>query len=42
LRARFLEGCRKVSARLSWEEPVGQMELLYNELAIARAGKAES
>jgi glycosyltransferase involved in cell wall biosynthesis len=42
LRARLLEGCRKVSARLSWEEPVGQMELLYNELAIARAGKAES
>lgn len=42
LRARLVEGCRKVAAGLGWEEPVRQMETLYNGLAIARAAKAES
>ena len=42
LRSRLLQGCHKVVASLGWEEPVGQLEALYNELAIVRAGKAES
>lgn len=35
LRARLAAGCSEVTARLGWEEPVGEMEILYNRLAIA-------
>jgi glycosyltransferase involved in cell wall biosynthesis len=35
LRARLAAGCSEVTARLGWEEPVGEMEILYNKLAIA-------
>jgi glycosyltransferase involved in cell wall biosynthesis len=34
LHARLAEGCRIVTARLGWEEPVREMEALYNKLAI--------
>ena len=42
LHARLAAGCRTVTARLGWEEPVGEMEELYNKLAIERAKRAES
>ncbi len=34
LHARMAEGCRTVTARLGWEEPVRETEALYNKLAI--------
>ncbi len=34
LHARLAEGCRTVTARLGWEEPVRETEALYNKLAI--------
>jgi glycosyltransferase involved in cell wall biosynthesis len=34
LRARFAAGSKTVTARMGWEEPVREMEALYNELAI--------
>jgi glycosyltransferase involved in cell wall biosynthesis len=34
LRARLVAGCATVTARLGWEEPVREMEALYNKLAI--------
>jgi glycosyltransferase involved in cell wall biosynthesis len=34
LRARLVAGCGTVTARLGWEEPVREMEALYNKLAI--------
>jgi glycosyltransferase involved in cell wall biosynthesis len=33
LHARLVNGCSKVTARLGWEEPVCEMEALYNRLA---------
>jgi glycosyltransferase involved in cell wall biosynthesis len=42
LRARLKEGCRHISAQLGWEEPVREMETLYNSLAIKRAASAKS
>jgi glycosyltransferase involved in cell wall biosynthesis len=42
LRARFTAGCKTVTARLGWDEPVREMETLYNELAIERAHGAKS
>ncbi len=36
LRARLVAGCRAVTAQLGWEAPVGEMEALYNKLAIHR------
>jgi len=42
LHARLAAGCRTVTARLGWEEPVGEMEELYNKLAIKRAERAKS
>ena len=42
LHARLAAGCQEVTASLSWEGPVHEMETLYNELAIQRAAKAES
>ena len=42
LRARLKEGCRRVGAQLGWEEPVREMEALYNSLAIRRDASAES
>jgi glycosyltransferase involved in cell wall biosynthesis len=41
-RARLKEGCRRISAQLGWDEPVREMETLYNRLAIKRAASAES
>jgi glycosyltransferase involved in cell wall biosynthesis len=41
LHARLAAGCSEVTARLGWEEPVGEMEILYNKLAMARRGSAE-
>jgi glycosyltransferase involved in cell wall biosynthesis len=41
LHARLGAGCSEVTARLGWEEPVGEMEILYNKLAMARRGSAE-
>jgi glycosyltransferase involved in cell wall biosynthesis len=41
LRARLIAGCSAVTARLGWEEPVGEMEALYNELAIRSAPSAK-
>jgi glycosyltransferase involved in cell wall biosynthesis len=37
LHARLAAGCSVVTARLGWEEPVREMEALYNELAIKTA-----
>jgi glycosyltransferase involved in cell wall biosynthesis len=34
LRERLAKGCREATARLGWEEPVGEMEAHYNKLAI--------
>jgi glycosyltransferase involved in cell wall biosynthesis len=42
LRGRLVAGCREVAARLGWEEPVREMEALYNRLAIERAPSAKS
>jgi glycosyltransferase involved in cell wall biosynthesis len=42
LRTRLGAGCREVTARLGWEEPVCEMETLYNRLAIQRAQSAKS
>lgn len=42
LRERLSEGCQEVAARLGWEKPVREMEILYNELANANAEKAKS
>ncbi|MGB9467391.1 MAG: glycosyltransferase [Candidatus Acidiferrum sp.] len=41
LHARLAEGCRTVTARLGWEEPVREMETLYNKLAIRTAPSAK-
>jgi glycosyltransferase involved in cell wall biosynthesis len=42
LHARFVAGCKTVTARLGWEEPVREMEALYNKLAIKATYGAES
>jgi glycosyltransferase involved in cell wall biosynthesis len=41
LRARLVAGCGRVTARLGWEEPVGEMETLYNKLAIKSVPSAK-
>jgi glycosyltransferase involved in cell wall biosynthesis len=41
LHARLAAGCSRVTARLGWEEPVREMEALYNELAIKTAPSAK-
>ena len=41
LRARLVAGCSVVTARLGWEEPVGEMETLYNKLAIETVPSAK-
>jgi glycosyltransferase involved in cell wall biosynthesis len=41
LRARLVTGCSAVTARLGWEEPVGEMETLYNKLAIETVPSAK-
>jgi glycosyltransferase involved in cell wall biosynthesis len=41
LRARLAAGCSAVTARLGWEEPVREMEALYNKLAINTAPSAK-
>jgi glycosyltransferase involved in cell wall biosynthesis len=40
LRERLEAGCSQVTARLGWEEPVRQMETLYNKLAKRCEGRA--
>jgi glycosyltransferase involved in cell wall biosynthesis len=42
LRARLAAGCEKVAAGLGWEQPVREMEALYNELAKRQAASAKS
>jgi len=42
LHARLAAGGPKVTSRLGWEEPVGEMEALYMRLASGPANKAES
>lgn len=42
LRGRLKAGCRSFCAQLGWEEPVREMEALYNSLAIPRDASAES
>lgn len=42
LRARLLQGCETVAARLSWDEPIQEMEALYNSLANRKGGSAKS
>lgn len=42
LHARLAAGCNAVTARLGWEEPVQEMETLYNKLAIERVKSAKS
>jgi glycosyltransferase involved in cell wall biosynthesis len=42
LHAQFVAGCKRVTARLGWEEPVREMEELYNKLAIKATYGAES
>jgi glycosyltransferase involved in cell wall biosynthesis len=42
LHARLAAGCSEVTARLGWEDPVRETEVLYNKLAIKRAPSAES
>jgi glycosyltransferase involved in cell wall biosynthesis len=42
LHARLAAGCGEVTARLGWEEPVREMEVLYNKLAIKTGPSAES
>jgi glycosyltransferase involved in cell wall biosynthesis len=41
LRERMVAGCSKVTARLGWEEPVREMEALYNKLAIKAVPSAK-
>jgi glycosyltransferase involved in cell wall biosynthesis len=41
LRARLANGCSAVTARLGWEQPVCEMEALYNRLAKNRAPSAK-
>jgi glycosyltransferase involved in cell wall biosynthesis len=41
LHARLVEGCSTVTARLGWEEPVREMEALYNKLAIEAVPSAK-
>jgi glycosyltransferase involved in cell wall biosynthesis len=41
LHARLAAGCSVVRARLGWEEPVREMEALYNKLAIKTAPSAK-
>ena len=41
LHARLAAGCSVVTARLGWEEPVREMEALYNKLAIKTALSAK-
>jgi glycosyltransferase involved in cell wall biosynthesis len=41
LHARLAAGCSVVTARLGWEEPVREMEALYNKLAIKTAPGAK-
>jgi glycosyltransferase involved in cell wall biosynthesis len=41
LRGRLIAGCKALTARLGWEEPVHEMEALYNKLAIERPPSAE-
>jgi glycosyltransferase involved in cell wall biosynthesis len=42
LHARLAAGCPKVTLRLGWEKPVGEMEDLYKRLASGPGNKAES
>jgi glycosyltransferase involved in cell wall biosynthesis len=42
LHSRFVAGCATVTARLGWEEPVQEMEAVYNRLAFKRAPSAKS
>jgi glycosyltransferase involved in cell wall biosynthesis len=42
LHSRLAAGCATVTARLGWEEPVREMEALYNRLAIKRVPSAKS
>jgi glycosyltransferase involved in cell wall biosynthesis len=41
LHARLVAGCSTVTASLGWEEPVREMEALYNELAIKAVPSAK-
>ncbi len=41
LHARLAAGCVSVTARLGWEEPVSEMEALYNKLAIKQVPSAK-
>lgn len=41
LHARLAAGCGEVTARLGWEEPVREMEALYNRLAIKTVRSAK-
>jgi glycosyltransferase involved in cell wall biosynthesis len=41
LHARLAAGCSVVTARLGWEEPVREMEALYNKLAIKTVPSAK-
>jgi glycosyltransferase involved in cell wall biosynthesis len=41
LHARLALGCSEVTARLGWEEPVREMQALYNKLAIKSAPSAK-
>jgi glycosyltransferase involved in cell wall biosynthesis len=42
LRARLAAGCAVVTSRLGWEEPVRDMETLYDTLVSRQAPRAES
>jgi glycosyltransferase involved in cell wall biosynthesis len=42
LRERLTAGCKTVTAKLGWEEPVREMETLYKSLANPRGASAES
>jgi glycosyltransferase involved in cell wall biosynthesis len=42
LHARLAAGCTKVTSRLGWEAPIGDMEALYAALASEPGNKAES
>jgi glycosyltransferase involved in cell wall biosynthesis len=42
LHAKLSAGCAAVTARLGWDEPVREMETLYNKLAMRREPSAES
>jgi hypothetical protein len=37
----LVAGCSTVTRRLGWEEPVGEMEALYNKLAIESVSSAK-